>query len=117
MGDVDTIIIEQDPKCAMRFRITLSEQDLMSQDPEVVSGTIYQRQAQILEMKASLGMVASFITSFHPAYDWANEHGGRKTVRRITYRPKVSAYHRAGLSITFKERNRAALFKLCYAGR
>lgn len=117
MTDYKTIRIEQDPKCEERFRITLSEEEiglsLITEDTR----SIYGHEDTIRSLKSLLGYRARDMLIKHPAYLWAVEHGGNKNVNRITYRPKDTGYYRAGLSITFYERGRAALFKLSYVGR
>ncbi len=117
MTDYETILIEQDPKCDERFRITLREDEVSSYTVATNTGFVCDHELSVRLVKRALGQEAAKKLREHPARAWALEHGGSTTFCRITYRPKGERLYRAGLSITFNERDRAALFKLSHVGR
>jgi hypothetical protein len=115
--DYKTIRVEQDPKCVTRFRITLREDEVATFNVSTTAGPIREHERVLRSVKRALGNEAVRMLASHPAREWARLHGGFTKFCSITYRPTGEIMYRAGLSITFYDRRRAALFKLSHVGR
>ncbi len=116
MNIYDSVLIEQDAKNDQRFRITLPEGMVcVFREPDT-TGMIHHFERRIQMLKRRLSNAACDVLKDLPARKWAQEHGGRSIWCRITFRPAGATHYRAGLSITFKERDKAMLFKMMFVG-
>ena len=131
------ITIEQDPKCDTRFRITMHEDAV---DKNSLFDGITMRAIDITGIHGSLEFSRRIKNAIRDraavmlwdteVYRWIKEHGGRKTICHyaaqhkgdqvnVVYMQKgqpaphiINNHYRVGISITFKERDKAMLFKM-----
>lgn len=116
MSIYDYVAIEQDPKNDQRFRITLSEGMVCVFGEQETTGMIHHFERHLQRMKRHLAENACVKLKKLPARKWAEKHGGQTIFRRTTFKPAGATHYRAGLSITFKERDKAMLFKMMFVG-
>lgn len=116
---VPTLLIEQDPRNDMRFRITISEAIVGLTNIEGGSAMIHHMERVVHQMKRGVAQAAWNKLICEPPLVWVFEHGGRKIARSTCFRPtgRRTNHYRAGISITFKDRDKAMLFKLTWLNR
>ncbi|MEG8030679.1 hypothetical protein QP179_03300 [Sphingomonas aurantiaca] len=113
---IATLLIEKDPKSDTRFRITVCESILRKTTIPAVDVRIYDLQHIINKMKIGLAIQATNLIRPLPVHAWILAYGGRTIIKRTCYKPtgNPNADYRAGISITFKDRDKAMLFKLTW---
>lgn len=113
---IATLLIEQDSRNDMRFRITVCESQLKKTTIPAVDVMIYDLQNIINKMKTGLAIQAGNLICPLPVHAWVLAYGGRTIIKRTCYKPSgnPNADYRAGISITFKDRDKAMLFKLTW---
>jgi hypothetical protein len=131
------MIIEQDPKCDTRFRITLPEDAIDKTDLFEGVGlyadyfnSIKGASDFVRITKDAIKKRASAIIWDTEMCRWIKDYGGRKTVCRYAAKQKgdrmrtvflkkgqpapqiINDHFRVGLSVTFRDRDKAMLFKM-----
>lgn len=135
------VLIEQHRSSDQRFRISLPEAALdttgfftgVALRPDSFT-TIEGSEHYHRILKRRMASVAAKELYNHPAFHWVQEQGGRTVVCLFTEKSRgdnvrvvrltqgqpvpqiINRHYRAGLSVTFKERDKAMLFKLRWMG-
>jgi hypothetical protein len=116
---IPTLLIEQDPKNDERFRITISEAIIGMALIKSQNVMVHHLESATRAMKRELACKAYLKLLTEPSVQWAMKHGGRKIARSTCFKPKGFrvTHYRAGISITFHERDKAMLFKMMFLNR
>ena len=135
------VLIEQHRSSDQRFRISLPESALdttglfegVAVRPDSFTSIEGSEHFHRL-LKRRIASVAADELSNHPAFKWIQEQGGRTVVCLFAEKSKgdnvqvvrlkhgqpapqiINRHYRAGISVTFKERDKAMLFKLRWMG-